>query len=316
MSTMATLDTIARETERTAPALTYAERRMREGGLEAGMLAGLALDRAAIRDARRAYAEHRARHGYAGTADILTRPDAQPKLGKSTRYALGLMLTPARSLSLDVLRATDATARPVNACPRASYGCERACLAYSGHGAFNATQRARQIRHAFVITNAHAAGVLIGAEIARAVAKHGRGNVTFRFNVLSDYRVEYIAPRALIALESAGVLAYDYTAHAPEDRAPIAGYHLTYSAKEPAHTPDAFLAAILVSGRNVAVPFAVAKGAPLPSSYVLDGHRVPVIDGDVTDDRTTDPREGVIVGLRAKGSRGKRDASGFVRTVR
>ena len=38
-------------------------------------------------------------------------------------------------------------------------------------------------------------------------------------------------------------------------------------------------------------------------------------DGDKSDDRTDDKVTGVIVGLSAKGSKGKADASGFIRTV-
>jgi hypothetical protein len=279
------------------------------------------LDRAAIRAARAEYAAFRRVHGYAGGARILTRPDAQPKLGKSVRYALGLMLTPARTMSVDVLRVTDVTARPVNACPRASAGCAAACLATAGHGAFSSTQRARQIRHAFVLQHPYAAGVIIGAEIRADVDKHGAGNVTFRFNVLTDYRIEFIMPGALAMLQTLGVRVYDYTAWAPESRTPVFGYALTYSAKETAHTSDAYLARVLMDGHNVAMPLNVRKGSPLPESYALtvNGARYAftVIDGDLTDDRTTDPRGacGVIVGLRPKGNAGKRDASGFIRTV-
>ena len=48
-----------------------------------------------------------------------------------------------------------------------------------------------------------------------------------------------------------------------------------------------------------------ARTSGLPAEYA--GY--PVIDGDATDLRFTDPR-GVIVGLLAKG-RGRRDESGF-----
>ena len=304
-------------TTTTTTSLTYAERTLTAGGMDAGMLAGLTLQRDEIRAARRAYASFRCVHGYAGGARILTTPDAQPKLGKSERYALGLMLTPARTMAVDILRVTDVTARPVNACPRASAGCTAACLATAGHGQFDSTQRARQIRHAFVLQHPHAAGVIIGAEIRAAADKYGHDGVTFRFNVLTDYRVEFIIPGALAMLEDLGVRVYDYTAWRPEDRKPVHGYSLTYSAKESAHTSDAYLSGILTAGHNVAMPMAVRKSDALPETYTLDGQAFRVIDGDLTDDRTTDPRGacGVIVGLRPKGRAGAADASGFIRAV-
>lgn len=52
----------------------------------------------------------------------------------------------------------------------------------------------------------------------------------------------------------------------------------------------------LTKGGNVAVPFNVAKGAPLPDEW----RGYDVIDGDVHDFRPADPR-GVVVGLRWKG---------------
>jgi hypothetical protein len=148
------------------------------------------------------------------------------------------------------------------------------------------------------------AGLLIGAEIRRALRKYGE--IGLRLNVITDIRWEAIAPTGLRLAIAMGVRPYDYTAYRMTDRAPMAGYHLTRSAKET--TTDADIIADLASGVNVAIPFAVRKGDPLPETFL----GFPVIDGDLTDDRTLDPR-GVVVGLRAKGSRGKADASGFVR---
>ena len=120
----------------------------------------------------------------------------------------------------------------------------------------------------------------------------------------------------------------------PADRAPGAHYHLTYSAKERAHTSDAYLRDVLLSGENVAMPFHVASADELPDTYALAGVRFAVIDGDSSDDRTRDPYRariaypstdngamptgavygvGVIVGLSAKGPKGKADTSGFIR---
>lgn len=63
--------------------------------------------------------------------------------------------------------------------------------------------------------------------------------------------------------------------------------------------------------------FAVPKGGELPTHYTItSGGRfatAPVIDGDLTDLRFTDP-VGCIVGLRAKG-RARGTVNGFVRKV-
>ena len=298
--------------------LTYAERTLLTGDFDAGLRHGHeeTSGRAqVVRDARAAYAEFRARFGYAGHAAMLTQPDAQAKLGKSDRHALGLMLTPADANPEDVNVAAGIRRR-FTLCAKASAGCREACLAYSGHGAFTATQRARQIRTAFLLAHPYHAAVLIGHETRRARETHGHDRVTLRLNVLSDIRWEYVAPYALGIIARDGVRIYDYTAHAPATRweTRITGYHLTYSAKESAHTSDEYLAQILESGANVAVPFHVGKRDALPDTYMLAGRVFRVIDGDLSDDRTEDPR-GVIVGLRAKGSRGKADSSGFIRTV-
>jgi hypothetical protein len=334
MTTMTNLE--QRSINGAALALTYAERVISDGALMAGLADGYGVPtfnaqtmrseclshadrRGVIRDARKAYATFRALFGYASaSASMLTTPDAQPKLGKSVRHALGLMLVPANGVP-DDMRERAGIARAFNVCPLASLGCVAACLSQSGHGAFPKTQYARAVRTLFLMAHPYDAGVLIGAETRRAVDRHGVDGVTLRLNVTSDIRWERLAggPETLRALMARGVRVYDYSAHKPETRAlaESLGVRITYSAKERAHTSDAYLADILASGRNVAMPFHVAKGDALPTHYVIDGRTFIVIDGDLSDDRTEDPH-GVIVGLRAKGSRGKRDASGFIRDPR
>ena len=171
-----------------------------------------------------------------------------------------------------------------------------------------AQQRAQAVRTAFLISHPHEAGVLIGSEIRTALRRHGRINL--RLNTTSDLRWEIVSPEMIDALADAGVLLYDYTSWAPSDRIESDAYRLTYSAKEPSHTPDAYLLDIVASGGNVAMPFDTKRGQDLPESW----HGVPVIDGDKSDERRDDPR-GVIVGLRAKGYEWKRDNSaGFIRS--
>ncbi|MED5299787.1 MAG: hypothetical protein VYC35_02830 [Pseudomonadota bacterium] len=82
---------------------------------------------------------------------------------------------------------------------------------------------------------------------------------------------------------------------------------LTFSLSEK-NAADARRAAEL--GYNVAVVFA----EHLPAWYEIDGHKMPVLNGDEHDLRHTDPRRpgGYIVGLTPKGRKAKADKSGFV----
>ena len=78
-------------------------------------------------------------------------------------------------------------------------------------------------------------------------------------------------------------------------------YSLTYSRSEESTDTDCLF--LTGNNQNVAVVF---RGPELPSEYL----GIPVIDGDKSDLRFTDPK-GVIVGLLAKG-KAKKDTSGFV----
>ena len=60
-------------------------------------------------------------------------------------------------------------------------------------------------------------------------------------------------------------------------------------------------------GVNVAVVFDTKKGQSLPENW--NGY--PVYDGDDTDVRFLDPKDGYVIGLRAKG-KARKDTTGFV----
>ena len=80
-----------------------------------------------------------------------------------------------------------------------------------------------------------------------------------------------------------------------------ANYHLTFSRSE---TNEAQCLEVLAAGGNVAVVFAGA----FPAKYL--GHRV--IDGDKSDLRHLEGKQGLVVGLSPKGRKAKADRSGFV----
>lgn len=297
--------------------LTRIERILSGASFGAAVINGFtqpdAATRARVASARRVQADIRGQLGYAAApAAILTSGAAQNKLSKNSLPSYGLMLTPERGMmaeSLTDVRTVLRLSGPINICPLASGGCAENCLSRSGHSGMPAQQRAQSVRTGFLISHPVESGLIIGAELRAAIRRHGAINL--RLNVTSDIRWELIAPEMIATLTAAGVRLYDYTAWSPADRSPSANYSLTYSAKEPAHTPDDYLVAILRSGGTVAMPFDTPKGKPLPETW----HGFRVIDGDESDERYRDPA-GVIVGLRAKGFEWKRNNSaGFIRSA-
>lgn len=296
---------------------TAVERKLIVGNFGAGVIAGLnqatPAARASVSRARKLQAILRARVGYrAAPAALLTSGAAQYKLGKNSLPSYGLMLTPERGIMADSgadIRAAFNLSGGINLCPMASKGCALACLSRSGQSGMPDQQRAQMVRTAFILAYPREAGLIVGAELRAAIRRHGAINL--RLNVTSDIRWERVAPAMMTALTGAGVKLYDYTAWSPDQRVPSPDYSLTYSAKEPAHTPDAYLTDILASGGNVAVPFTTRRGEALPATYL----GFPVIDGDISDERRNDPA-GAVVGLRAKGHLWKRDnTAGFIRNA-
>lgn len=299
--------------------LTRPERVLRDGLFGAAVIAGFQqssrADTVAVTDARKVQAAARHASGYAlSSRPILTTGAAQSKLGKNSLPSFGMMLIPERGLMsadfADIRKAHGLTGG-YNLCPRASCGCTAACLSRSGQSGMRPAQRAQSARTAFLMAYPRESGLIIGAELRAAVRRHGRINL--RLNTTSDIRWELFANDMLEVLAAAGVTLYDYTAWSPRNRRPSAIYTLTYSAKEPAHTSDQYLTAILAAGGTVAMPFDTPRGKPLPESW----HGFAVIDGDKSDDRRLDPAS-VIVGLRAKGHEWRRPGgndAGFIRSA-
>jgi hypothetical protein len=106
---------------------------------------------------------------------------------------------------------------------------------------------------------------------------------------------------------------YDYTKNRHNWRECQAiGYHLTYSFDGWNNAKNIKLCKeALANGVNVAAAFNVKKGHKLPveinadkfnlrSKYTFTGGVLPVVDGDLTDFRPSDPKAGVIIGLRFK----------------
>lgn len=244
------------------------------------------------REARRVWREYRVAQGYSGDARILSAPDANVKMAKGSETIYGLSLAPA-----DMAGTWDA-------CQWRTPGCTAVCvLATAGKGVMASVRRARVTRTTFAGAEPQAFVTLVVGELRDAVRKDGA--IGWRPNVASDLRWERFAPDALTV---PGVTVYDYT-KAPLKHRAGAGYRLTFSVSERAQSVAEALE-YLRTGGNAAVVFDTIKGHELPSTW----NGFPVIDGDVTDYRPTDPH-GAVVGLRAKGSaRNGGDSTGFVKS--
>jgi hypothetical protein len=122
-----------------------------------------------------------------------------------------------------------------------------------------------------------------------------------RLNTISDIRWETIQDEhgRTVFDRHPEITFYDYTKHPDRDVSDIPNYSLTFSLAE---DNDAKASEAIGRGLNVAAVF-----HSVPDTFM----GLPVIDGDLTDLRFTDPR-GVIVGLKAKGE-ARKDTSGFVR---
>lgn len=288
---------------------TRVETLLIEGGFGLALIEGL--HGASVTDARTTWARLRGMVGYReAPAPLLTSGAAQQKLSKNTLPSFGLMLTPERGMNspdLADIRKAFGLRGAVNLCPMASVGCAAACLSRSGQSGMPVQQRAQSVRTAFIVSHPREAGLLIGHELRLALRTNDAINL--RMNVTSDIRWEHVSPEMVDEMTRQGIKLYDYTAWSPDARNASDDYSLTYSAKEPEHTTDEYLSAILAGGDNVAVPFDTKRGHDLPTTFL----GFPVIDGDKSDERRNDPR-GVVVGLRAKGYEWKHDnTAGFIR---
>ena len=230
-----------------------------------------------------------------------------------------------------------------NACPWATAGCSDACLTWAGHGGLSQDVAAcRGRRTLAMIDNPETYGRAMVWAIARqwqraqvdglplACRLRGTDDQPWHLLRLSVTLAEAITIRRrfglLIAngdgLTIAQILApavvdgsvklYEYS-KAPTN-GPLglksqwaAGWDVTASLAGDRATAARDAMAAIEAGFRLAVPIAIAKGAPIPAyvtiSYGGRSVTLPAIDGDATDHRWADPN-GVAVILRGKRSRG------------
>jgi len=176
-------------------------------------------------------------------------------------------------------------------------GCEQACLASAGRGAFRSVFMARLRKTLFFLQYQSEFLDMLKLEISRLSRKFG-SQLLVRLNGTSDIRWELFGiPQAFPTVQF-----YDYT-KIPNRKGIPANYDLTFSGSGVAeYQPIMFKAKS--QGMRIAMVFRTREA--IQSSYA----DMPVVDGDNSDIRHLDP-QGVIVGLYAKG-KAKTDRSGFV----
>lgn len=205
--------------------------------------------------------------------------------------ATGKLEKPAPGIdAIAGLTLTPATMGPVTTCQSFKH-CKDLCVLTHGRGSFQNVINARSARVKLLTDHPIEAGILLAHDIDRFSRSWNRW--ALRLNVASDLAWEIVAPWLIDRAINGGATIYDYTKRWDRDPEPMPGYHLTYSAA--GHSIDQ-ISDRVSAGANVAIVLPIDKEDPIPDRW----NDLPVIDGDLHDVRSIDPR-GVIVALRAKG---------------
>lgn len=231
-----------------------------------------------IRQARDAWNSVRCDHGIrtreAGTS-LLTFPSAQPKVGKNARPTVSITLEAGSDGGL---------------CVNDKY-CRATCVvAESARAQYDNVKRSRAARTQFLTDYPE---LFLGLLLERLQFAHDRhGILDIRPNANSDVAWERIAPALFELIATWDGRAYDYTKRMDRVGFLADNYRTTYSLTR-ATRPDTVRR---ITGRGDTVTAVFPSVAPIPATW----HGLPVVDGDSTDDRFSDP-SGVVVGLKAKG---------------
>ena len=192
-----------------------------------------------------------------------------------------------------------------NACPDAGV-CAFACIDTTGR--MPMVKAAREFRSNLFYDDRAEFGAKLIAETQDNIRRNDKKGLRTaeRLNGTTDYAWEHIRFDGQSMPERfPDVQFYDYTKSVKRARQHANGqmpsnYHLTFSRSE--LTPDSLVTELVESGQNVAVVFDA-----IPETWL----GMKVINGDEHDLRFLD-RSGVVVGLKAKGPKAKKDTAGFV----
>ncbi len=253
---------------------------------EAGLVEGATRSPIVTKDGKAAWAKIRKELNLKGTPKLLTAPADNLKLEKSSVPTWGLTLQHyVQKLS---------TGLTINACPSAG-DCTKVCVLDNGNGYFPAVQIARRARTEFFVREPWAAGLLLGAELRRALEKNPK--ILFRPNVNSDVEWHVVAPSLTNGTLFGDALhSYGYTKLESVMTETVSTKHYTvvYSVSEKSdwNQVNEFLA----NGGNAAV---VTNRRP--KSPITQWHEsATIVDADKTDEWMLKD-SGIIGDLSAKG---------------
>lgn len=246
--------------------------------------------------------------GYKSEASWFTTEKTNSKLGKAGLPTVGVTLHAANSAKTawaeadpqfksSVASALNCSVEDINSalnvsvCPRATTNCIEGCVTnHSRNSQHDMVQRTRLLRDVLTLMRPDLAIALTADKLRQVVRKvGGKEHARWRVNVSDDIRWEVIAPGLL----DVAPRAYTYTKFSYQERPPVDGLSIVYSASE--KWADEEIVNTCDVGHRVAVVFDVAKGN-LPATW----NGVIVSDGDSTDDLYQHPA-GTIVGLAVKG---------------
>jgi hypothetical protein len=229
-----------------------------------------------------------------------------------------------------------------NTCGSNTKGCTAACLGKSGQLGLASGEIAKEARTAMAWHEPAKYLGLLHNQIGqreRVAAREGRAPI-IRLNGTSDIGWHRLPSAPIILGSRPGTLFSEYTKFNTgdvvdhEDSNDYDNYSWIHSITE--NTTVGRIKQIVNTQterghRNVAVPFDMKKGDPVPNVVTLGDNSGASIDlpvvkvkgvsvGDAHDMRVRDPQEGGVVALRAKeivqdGKRGIFDKRGFIRPV-
>jgi hypothetical protein len=230
-----------------------------------------------MRQARDAWGDVRVGYGLRpdNGSSLLTLPSAQPKVGKNYRPTASVTLVAGSDGGLCV---SDAH-------------CRQTCVVHESMRAqYENVKRARNARTDFLTTHPD---LFLGLLLDRLQWAHDRhGILDIRPNANSDVAWERIAPDLFALIATWDGRAYDYTKRIDRVGFLAENYRTTFSVTRFTR-PDTVQR---ITGRGDTVTAVFPSVAPLPATW----RGLPVVDGDVTDDRFSDPA-GSVVGLLGKG---------------
>ena len=195
----------------------------------------------------------------------------------------------------------------VNLCVFAVLACIKACISHTGRGRADTLtspiHRARETRRNLFLNDRELYFTLLRLEVGSLVKKATRLGLKpcIRMNGTTDIIWETYPRFVAIQADFPSVVFYDYTKIPTGSRAKFKG-HLTFSWTG---TNDKDCAQAIANGHNIAIPY----HGKLPAYDTIGGHRLKVIDGDLSDLRFLDrgpEAKPVVVGLRIKAISTKR----------